>query len=189
MGENLMTTMSTFKVSLIFLSTLLNQNRMRGHLTFLMLRCLLRFSSPRGVARCQFAEFFYSALPARPRNLPPPDVFRHIKGDTKMPSTTIEGGERGTTDPWPRWEGPPENRPRGYLPAKDDPAVDRNAAGENLANPDRSSLPDTFATGGDASGSEDDFERAGRRAFAPWEHDRRPDGSPDAYWRQFFAVR
>ena len=27
----------------------------------------------------------------------------------------------GTTDQRPRWEGPPENRPRGYKPAKDDP--------------------------------------------------------------------
>jgi hypothetical protein len=27
----------------------------------------------------------------------------------------------GTVDERPRWEGPPENRPRGYKPAKDDP--------------------------------------------------------------------
>lgn len=28
----------------------------------------------------------------------------------------------GTTDQKPKWEGPPENRPRGYEPAVDDPA-------------------------------------------------------------------
>ena len=48
----------------------------------------------------------------------------------------------GTTDQRPRWEGPPENRPRGYLPAKDDPARDRDAAGENLRDPDRRTLAD-----------------------------------------------
>ena len=106
-----------------------------------------------------------------------------------MPSTKKEGGEPGTTDQWPRWEGPPENRPRGYLPAKDDPIVEREAAGENLADPGGSTLSDAFATGGDAPGSEDDFERTRRRAFAPWERDGRPGGSPDAYWRQFFEVR
>ena len=41
-------------------------------------------------------------------------------------------GDEGTTDQRPRWEGPPENRPRGYLPAVDDPARDKDAAGETL---------------------------------------------------------
>ena len=36
---------------------------------------------------------------------------------------------KGTTDQRPRWEGPPENRPSGYLPAVDDPARDKDAAG------------------------------------------------------------
>jgi len=52
----------------------------------------------------------------------------------------------GTTDQKPRWEGPPENRPRGYLPAKDDPGIDRDAAGENLRNPDKSKLSDAVKT-------------------------------------------
>jgi hypothetical protein len=45
----------------------------------------------------------------------------------------------GTTDEKPRWEGPKENRPRGYLAAKDDPDRDRDAAGENNSDPDRNS--------------------------------------------------
>jgi hypothetical protein len=53
----------------------------------------------------------------------------------------------GTTDQMPRWEGPPENRPRGYLPAKDDPAKDRDAAGENLKDPDKRDLGDATTRG------------------------------------------
>lgn len=30
-------------------------------------------------------------------------------------------GAPGTTDQSPRWEGPQENTPPGYMPAKDDP--------------------------------------------------------------------
>ncbi len=52
----------------------------------------------------------------------------------------------GTTDQRPRWEGPPENRPRGYLPARDDPATDRDAAGENLKDPDKQDLGDAATT-------------------------------------------
>lgn len=48
----------------------------------------------------------------------------------------------GTTDQLPRWEGPPENRPRGYLPATDNPDVDRDAAGQSLTDPDRKGLTD-----------------------------------------------
>ena len=98
---------------------------------------------------------------------------------TEMPSTKKEGEEPSITDQWPRWKGPTENRPGHYLPTKEDPAVDRKVAGENLADTDLS----------DAPGSEEDFERTRRRAFAPWERVGRSDGSPDAYWRQFFAVR
>lgn len=57
-----------------------------------------------------------------------------------------EGGAPGTTDQWPRWEGPPENRPPGYLPAKDDPSRDRDAVGENLRDPEKSDLSDAFKT-------------------------------------------
>ena len=55
-------------------------------------------------------------------------------------------GDEGTTDQLPRWEGPPENRPRGYLPASDDPASDRDAAGESLSDPVKSDLSDAFKT-------------------------------------------
>ena len=57
-----------------------------------------------------------------------------------------DSGRAGTTDQKPRWEGPQENRPRGYLPAKDDPEEDRDAAGENLQDPDRSDPSDAFKT-------------------------------------------
>mgnify|MGYP000957525273 CR=1 FL=1 len=64
-----------------------------------------------------------------------------------MPSNKPrEGGAPGTTDQWPRWEGPPENRPAGYLPAEDDPATDRDAVGENLRDPEKSDLGDAFKT-------------------------------------------
>ena len=59
-----------------------------------------------------------------------------------MANTPPREGKPGTTEQSPRWEGPEENRPRGYLPAEDDPASDRDAAGENLNDPDRSTLGD-----------------------------------------------
>lgn len=49
-------------------------------------------------------------------------------------------GKPGTTDQKPTWEGPPETRPRGYKPAKDDPDTERDAAGETLKDPDRDDL-------------------------------------------------
>ena len=55
-------------------------------------------------------------------------------------------GAPGTTDQWPRWEGPPETRPRGYKPAKDEPHRDRDAAGENLQDPERDDLGDAMDT-------------------------------------------
>lgn len=55
-------------------------------------------------------------------------------------------GASGTTDQSPRWEGPEETRPRGYLPAKDNPEVDRDANGENLQDPRKRDLSDGFTT-------------------------------------------
>jgi hypothetical protein len=52
----------------------------------------------------------------------------------------------GTVDERPRWEGPPENRPRGYKPAKDNPETDRDAAGENLRDPEKRDLDDAAKT-------------------------------------------
>ncbi len=51
----------------------------------------------------------------------------------------------GTTDQKPKWEGPPENRPRGYEPATDNPAKNRDAAGYNLSDPDRKNLSDALS--------------------------------------------
>lgn len=44
-------------------------------------------------------------------------------------------GAPGTTDQSPRWEGPKENKPRGYLPAKDNPDTARDANGETNRDP------------------------------------------------------
>lgn len=57
-------------------------------------------------------------------------------------------GAPGTTDQSPRWEGPQENRPRGYMPAKDDPDVDRDAVGENNSAPGRTKVSDALKTRG-----------------------------------------
>lgn len=57
-----------------------------------------------------------------------------------------QSGAPGTTDQSPRWEGPEETRPRGYLPAKDDPDRDRDALGENNADPSREKLRDAGKT-------------------------------------------
>ena len=58
-------------------------------------------------------------------------------------------GLAGTTAQFPRWEGPQENRPAGYLPAEDDPDVDRDAVGENNRDPERKNLSDSTKTKGD----------------------------------------
>jgi hypothetical protein len=69
-----------------------------------------------------------------------------------MASTTPTDGAPGTTDQSPRWEGPEETRPRGYLPAKDDPDVDRDALGENNQDPERNSPSDALKIKEDAKG-------------------------------------
>ncbi|MCY0096922.1 hypothetical protein [Hoeflea ulvae] len=61
-----------------------------------------------------------------------------------------ENGAAGTTAQKPRWEGPEESRPSGYLPAKDNPEEDRDANDENLNDPDRNTLADAGKTGSDA---------------------------------------
>ncbi|MCL6708510.1 hypothetical protein M8R20_16075 [Pseudomonas sp. R2.Fl] len=63
-----------------------------------------------------------------------------------MGITSPKSGTPGTTNQSPRWEGPQENRPSGYLPAKDDPDVDTDATGENLQNPRKKNLSDAFDT-------------------------------------------
>lgn len=59
---------------------------------------------------------------------------------------TPRDGAPGTTDQSPRWEGPQESKPRGYMPAKDDPDVDRDAVGENLQDPQKTKVSDSLKT-------------------------------------------
>ncbi|WP_391530006.1 hypothetical protein [Brucella intermedia] len=47
----------------------------------------------------------------------------------------------GTTDQKPTWEGPPENRPRGYEPAVDDPAKKRDAPDTTCPIPTARTFP------------------------------------------------
>ena len=63
-----------------------------------------------------------------------------------MAQESPKDGAPGTTEQSPRWEGPEENRPRGYLPAKDDPTTDRDAVGENLRDPRKRNLSDGLKT-------------------------------------------
>lgn len=63
-----------------------------------------------------------------------------------MGMKTPREGAPGTTDQSPRWEGPQENTPRGYLPAEDDPDVDRDALGENLQDPEKTKISDAMKT-------------------------------------------
>ncbi len=69
-----------------------------------------------------------------------------------MGMNTPKDGAPGTTDQSPHWEGPQESRPRGYLPAKDDPDIDRDAVGENNQDPERNSPSDALKTKEDAKG-------------------------------------
>jgi len=87
----------------------------------------------------------------------------------------------GTTDQKPKWEGPPETRPAGYLPADDNPEIDRDAAEENLHNPDRSDLGDGLKTREIANSREDQVRR---RAHQIWEDQGRPSGAHVAHWQQ-----
>jgi hypothetical protein len=63
-----------------------------------------------------------------------------------MAINSPKNGAPGTTEQSPRWEGPEASRPRGYLPAKDDPEHDRDAAGENLRDPRKRNVSDAFKT-------------------------------------------
>jgi hypothetical protein len=63
-----------------------------------------------------------------------------------MEQETPKPGPAGTTDQSPRWEGPEETRPRGYLPAIDKPETDPDALGENLNDPNRSKVTDAGKT-------------------------------------------
>ncbi len=59
-----------------------------------------------------------------------------------MATNTPKDGAPGTTDQSPRWEGPEESRPPGYLPAKDDPDRAEDANGEKNADPETKKVSD-----------------------------------------------
>lgn len=63
-----------------------------------------------------------------------------------MALNSPKGGAPGTTEQSPRWEGPQANKPRGYMPAKDDPNKDRDAVGENLQDPRKRNTGDALKT-------------------------------------------
>lgn len=63
-----------------------------------------------------------------------------------MALNSPKDGAPGTTDQSPRWEGPQDNTPRGYLPAKDNPNVDRDAVDENLQDPRKRNVSDGMRT-------------------------------------------
>jgi hypothetical protein len=58
-------------------------------------------------------------------------------------------GMPGTTTQSPRWEGPQENTPHGYMRAKDNPDKDRDALGESNSDPEAKHLSDAMKTTGD----------------------------------------
>lgn len=68
-------------------------------------------------------------------------------------------GAPGTTDQSPRWEGPEATRPRGYLPAEDDPDRDRDAVGENNVDPSREKVRDAGKTKDDPESDEEKIKR------------------------------
>jgi hypothetical protein len=73
---------------------------------------------------------------------------QHRKGQ-KMALDKPKDGTAGTTTQSPRWEGPQENTPRGYMRAKDDPGKDRDALGESTSDPKIKHLSDAMKTKGD----------------------------------------
>lgn len=97
---------------------------------------------PRGLV-----EGAVETLPAhRPFTQQPIDDTRNDERRRPMAINEPRNGLPGTTEQSPRWEGPQENRPRGYLPAKDDPDVDRDAVGENLQDPRKETVTDAMKT-------------------------------------------
>lgn len=66
-----------------------------------------------------------------------------------MGNTTPKDGAPGTTDQSPRWEGPQENTPPGYMPAKDNPDEARDANGESEGDPVKAKVTDGLKQKGD----------------------------------------
>lgn len=95
-------------------------------------------------------------------------------------SMPIKGAPE-TAEQRPTWNGPPENRPAGYLPADDHSETHRDAAGETLAAADHSSLSDAVSTEVSRSSRED---RIRDRAHQLWQQDGQLDGNHQDHWLQ-----
>ena len=76
-------------------------------------------------------------------------------------------GAPGTTEQSPRWEGPESTRPRGYLPAKDNPDRDPDAHGETNADPSREKLGDAGKTKEDGAPESDEEKIRREQAVNP----------------------
>ena len=85
-----------------------------------------------------------------------------VKLEQKSPQT----GAPGTTDQSPRWEGPPETRPSGYLEAADDPIHAPDALNETLEDPERRNLSEA----GKVKGDDDPFGETETRHEKPSGH-------------------
>lgn len=59
-----------------------------------------------------------------------------------MGMNKLKDGTPGTTDQSPRWEGPQESRPPGYMPASDDPDKAKDANGESNRDPEVKKVSD-----------------------------------------------
>jgi hypothetical protein len=66
--------------------------------------------------------------------------------ENAMTINSPKEGAPGTTEQSPHWEGPQSTKPRGYMPAADDPEQDRDAMGENLRDPRKRNTADAFKT-------------------------------------------
>ena len=86
-------------------------------------------------------------------------------------------GAPGTTDQSARWEGPQENTPPGYMPAKDDPGRAEDANGETNANP----VVKKFPTASSRRASEmTDVEKDAKGQYAKSVGDRKATGVASA---------
>ena len=66
-----------------------------------------------------------------------------------MGMNSPKNGAPGTTEQSPRWEGPQENIPRGYMPAQDNPDKARDAVGESNSDPQKNKVSDALKQKGD----------------------------------------
>ncbi|MBI1620668.1 hypothetical protein [Aquamicrobium zhengzhouense] len=85
-----------------------------------------------------------------------------------MSPNSPRDGQPGTTDQSPRWEGPEETRPAGYLPAIDAPETQPDAAGETLSSAEADNAADALAARNRAQAEKapKDTQYAGHEEFS-----------------------